>query len=86
MNDLIWPDEWAGPTRLESSDWDKAEFYLPSYRYEGTVTAVNIRVTGRSFQRRPFSDRTWVRVQVEFLRDGDGSSEFVSARWSPDGG
>jgi hypothetical protein len=83
-NDLIWPDEWAGPSRLEVSDWEKSEFYLPSYRYEGVVIAVNIKVTGRTFQRRPFSDRYWVRVQIEFLRD-EGPSEFASAWWHPEG-
>jgi hypothetical protein len=84
-NDLVCPDEWAGPARLEVSDWEKAEFYLPSYRYEGVVIAVNIKVTGRTFQRRPYSDRYWVRVQVEFLRD-DEPSEFASAWWAPEGG
>jgi len=83
---LIQPDEWFGSTRLESSDWDKAEFYLPSYRYEGVVTAVNIVVTGRTFQRRPFSDRLWVRVKIEFVRDGDEPSEFVSGWMAPEGG
>jgi hypothetical protein len=74
----IWPDEWAGPTRLQASEWDKAEFYLPSYHYGdmGVVIAVNIKVTGRTFQRRPFSDRSWVRVQIEAVGDGEESTFF----------
>jgi hypothetical protein len=81
---LIWCDEWAGATKLQASDWEKSEFYLPSYRYDGVVMAVNVKVTGRTFQRHRFSDRYWIRVQVEFLRDGDGPSEFVSGWWAPE--
>jgi hypothetical protein len=78
----IWPDEWIGPTNLTASEWDGAEFYLPSYRYseQGVATPVNVRVTGRTFQRRPFSDRYWVRVQIEFIQD---SREITfSAGWA----
>lgn len=82
---LIWPDEWDGPTKLEASDWGKAEFYLPSYRYDGVVCAVNIKVTGRTFQRHRFSDSYWVRVQIEFIKDGDDPNEFVSGWWAPKG-
>ena len=82
---LIHPDEWTGPAKLQSAYWDEAEFYLPSYRYDNVVMAVNIKVTGRTFQRRPFSDRNWVRVQITFI--GDGEESTFSPGWmSPDGG
>lgn len=77
----IWPDNWAGPTNLEGSDWDRAEFYLPSYQYRdtGVVAAVNIRVTGRTLQRRSFSSRLLIRVQIEFV--GDGGESTFSKGW-----
>jgi hypothetical protein len=81
----IWPDEWSSATRLEASNWDRAEFYLPSFRYEGVVAAVNVEVTGRTFQHRPYSDQSWVRVQIEFVGDGDDPSVFVSGWWHPEG-
>jgi hypothetical protein len=82
VGDLVHPGEWAGPIRLQGSEWDKAEFYVPSYTYKNTVRAVNIKVTGRTFQRRPFSNCNWIKVQIEFVGDGE-PSEFVSGWWAP---
>jgi len=79
---MVWPDEWGGATRLQPSEWNGAEFYLPSFRYTNQVRAVNIKVTGRTFQRRPYSDVNWVRVQIEFVGDGEDST-FVSGWWAP---
>src|SRR5262252_2171348 len=78
VGDQIWPDEWAGASPLQKSEWRGAEFYLPSYRYRdmGTVVAVNIKITGRTLQSHRFSDCYWIRVQIEFVKDGDEPSEF----------
>jgi hypothetical protein len=47
------------------------------------VMAVNIKVTGRTLQHRPFSDRYWIRVQIEFIEDG-GESTFSSGWMAAD--
>jgi hypothetical protein len=83
VEDLVQPDEWAGATRLHPSVWEKSEFYLPSFRYTDVVLAVNVKVTGRTFQRRPFSDRLWVRVQITFVHDGE-PDEVCSGWWNPE--
>jgi hypothetical protein len=77
----IWPDGWAGTSELQRSDWEGAEFYLPSYHYReiGTVVAVNIQVTGRTLQRHKSSAFRWIRVNIEFV--GDGYPSTFSKGW-----
>jgi hypothetical protein len=73
----IWPDDWVGASTILKSAWEKAEFYLLSFRYgPGHVVAVNVKITGRTLQRRPHSSEDWIRVQIEFVKDGDEPSEF----------
>jgi hypothetical protein len=74
---LIQPAEWGlVGSRLEASDWDQAEFRLPSLSYPDVSFAVNIRITGRTFQRRPYSDLNWVKVEIEAVGDGEPSEFF----------
>jgi hypothetical protein len=76
----IQPEEWGlCGSRLEVSDWDQAEFRLPSLSYPDYSIAVNVRITGRTFQRRPYSDMRWVKVEIEFV--GDGEPSTFTAGW-----
>lgn len=55
--------------------WPGADFRLTSHN-TGLELAVNIVVTGRTFQR--YGGELWVRVRVEFVGDCEPST-FVSA-------
>jgi hypothetical protein len=65
--------------RLLPSDWDAAAFRYPaaSLGPDGSV-AVNVELTGRTLQRRPYSDDLWIKARVEFVGDGE-PSRFASA-------
>jgi hypothetical protein len=75
--------EARGPYNTETllpSEWERAEFYLPCHSGPITEVAVNVRVTGRTFQRRPFSDALHVKVELEFVGDGEPST-FAPGWW-----
>ncbi len=71
----IWPDEWKdhGSNLGDCDWWSEAEFFVTG-QYNN-VAAVNITVTGRTFQRPwGFSGPKAVRVKIEFVGDGEPSS------------
>ena len=74
VGSLIWVDGWYSntiATKLEAPDWyeEMAQFLMPSNRYDGIAYPVNIRITGRTAQRR---SGTWmVRIEIEFVKDGE---------------
>lgn len=72
----VRPDGWSYGNCLEPSDWEEAQYRLPT-NSGGPVTslAVNVMVTGRTVQRDNASPA--VRVRIEFVGDGELSS-FVS--------
>lgn len=47
-----------------------AAFRLPSGRYTDVAYAVDLKITGRVAQKRPYDDRLWVRVKLTFRKDG----------------
>jgi hypothetical protein len=75
----IQPEEWKYTTRLAASDWDRAGFRIPSGVYPDVSVAVNVRITGRTLQRRPHSDMRWIKVEIEFV--GDGAPSTFSPGW-----
>lgn len=64
---------------LLPSDWERADFRMPT-RAGGPIesVAVNVELTGRTFQRRPYSDDLWIKARVEFVGD-DEPSTFAPA-------
>lgn len=74
IGSVVEPDNWRLAERLLPSDWDKADFYLPTgYQCGITKVAVNIKVTGRTLRRR-YGDSQWVRIKIEFVGDGEPST------------
>jgi len=73
IGSFIKPDGWALGSKLEASDWDAAAFRIP-LNSAGPITslAVNVIVTGRTWQRRNAS--YYVRVRIEFVGDGEPST------------
>ena len=64
---------------LEScDDWDKAEFRFPVTSLR-IPYAVNVKVTGRTLQRRGGFGARWVRVQMTFV--GDGEPDQTRSGW-----
>lgn len=59
---------------------DFARFRIPSMRYGHLAYAANIRITGRTAQRRPWQDSTlFVRIEITFV--GDGEPDTVTGGW-----
>jgi hypothetical protein len=75
VGSCIRPDEWSFGSRLVPSAWDRAQFRLPRPNaFPGDPIqslAVNVVVTGRTWQRR--EGDYWVRVRIEFVGDGEPS-------------
>ena len=73
LDSYVVPENWRFGNRLIPSDWDKAQFRLPT-NSGGPITslAVNVAVTGRTLQRRQGS--LYVRCQIEFVGDGEPST------------
>ncbi len=72
VGSLVWVDGWYSntiATKLIESDWEAAEFRMPSNRFDGVAYPVNIRITGRTAQRR--SGSWMVRIEIEFVKDGE---------------
>lgn len=65
---IILIDNWKLPSRLFPSRWEGAEFEVASNSLSGW-TPVNIRITGRTAQRR--AGDYWIRIAVEFPQDGE---------------
>ena len=67
-------DNWGLGTVVESCEFpDLAKFRIPSVRYD-IKSAANITVSGRTLQRRPYSEGLFVRVRIEFVEDGGPST------------
>lgn len=70
IGDTLYPDGWApSSTYLNPSDWDKAEWRIPSARYSGIGLAIRLRVTGRTVQRK--HGNLVVRVEITWVGDGE---------------
>jgi len=69
---FVRPDEWNLGNRLEASDWEGGQFRLPTFNTLVKSLCVNITITGRSWQRT--KDGQCVRVQIEFVGDGEPST------------
>jgi hypothetical protein len=67
---LIYVDGWKFGVRLLESDWEKAQFRIPSQT--GCKPAVNITVTGRTVQRK--NDTYVARIKIEFVGDDEPST------------
>ena len=66
----VHADGWKFGECLKSSDWDKADFYLPTgYTFGTTEIATNIYISGRKLIHK--DGGIYVRVQIEFVHDGD---------------
>ena len=80
---LVLVDGWANgyiATRLLPCEVPEfAPFRLPSVRYDDVSYPVRLKVTGRTLQRRPYSDTSWVRVKIVFV--GDGEPDTVGRGW-----
>lgn len=73
VGSVIKPDGWGLSERLQSSDWDRAQFRLPTgHQICSLQLAVNVAVTGRTLQRR--EGDLWVRVKIEFVGDCEPST------------
>lgn len=72
VGSCIRPDGWTFGSRLVRSEWDRAQFRLPRPNaFPGDPIqslAVNVVVTGRTWQRREAD--YWCRVRIEFVGDG----------------
>lgn len=68
----VEPDSWAIGSCLEEDETGMAAFRLRSARYAEIAYPVNVTVTGRTYQRKHGSLR--VRVQIEFVHDGEEST------------
>lgn len=72
VNSVIKPDDWQFAERLIHSDWAAASHrLLTGHNYGITSLAVNVKVTGRTWQRR--EGDYWARVEIEFVGDCEPS-------------
>ncbi len=72
VDSIVQPDNWPLSQRLLPSDWEAAQFRITTDQVVIPSLAVNIKVTGRTWQRR--QGNYWVRVQIEFVGDGEPST------------
>lgn len=71
----IKADGWAMGKRLVADDTGFATFRVAMH--DGTMYAVNVKVTGRSFRR--YRGETAIRVEITF--PGDGEPDNVTHGW-----
>lgn len=76
VGSVIKIDGWRFAEKLIPSSWEPAQFYIPTSS-GGPIKqlAVNVTITGRTWQRR--EGEYWVRVKIEFVGDGE-PSEYTS--------
>ena len=68
----IKPDGWKIGEKLIPSDWDQADYYLPTgYDFGITKLAVNIAITGRTHRFDSPISGPAMRCSVVFVGDGD---------------
>lgn len=76
IGDTLYLDGWT--TYLNPSDWNQAEWRVPSARYPGIPgLAINLRITGRTVQRK-FGNLV---VRIEIIWVGDGEPDTYSKGW-----
>lgn len=67
-------DGWGGycSSCVETCEIESfAPFRIPSLRYTGVSYACRIKVTGRKAKKLAFDDRHWVRIEIEWVKDGE---------------
>lgn len=83
IGDTLYPDGWAPSlTYLNPSDWDKAEWRVPSAAYPWVNLAIRLRVTGRTVQRK--HGNLVVRVEITWVGDGEPdthSKGYLAIDW-----
>ena len=69
------PDGWRGDGERikDCTDWDRAEFRLPSANYFNIESAINLEVSGRQVRWINNVRDQAVRVKIEWLRDEEPS-------------
>ena len=73
VGSFIKADGWKTGERLLPSDWDKADFYSPTGFSVGVLqVATNVYISGRKLLYK--DGNKWVRIQIEFVGDGEPSS------------
>ncbi len=75
VGSVIQPDAWKFGEKLLPCEWEKAQFRVKTWNTEKLYPAglaVNIEVTGRTWQRR--NSAYWCRIQIEFVGDGEPST------------
>ena len=75
----VQPDGWARPSWLIVSDWDKADFRLPSGNLLDIEFAVKVSLSSRSKKVYFEGDQSKVRVQIIFV--GDCEPDVVVHGW-----
>ena len=75
----VQPDGWNGPSNLVESDWDKADFRLPSCNYMDLELAVKVSLSTRSQKVYFEGNQSKVRVQIIFV--GDCEPDVVVHGW-----
>jgi hypothetical protein len=76
VGDVITVDSWKihEAVKLQESDWEKASFYVRTCG-TGTWLAVNIEITGRTYQWPMGSGSPkCVRIRIEFVGDCEAST------------
>lgn len=73
IGSYVRPDGWTYGAHLVDSEWNMAQFYLPT-NSNGPVKslAVNVTITGRTLRRK--DDNDCIRVKIEFVGDGEPST------------
>lgn len=70
----ILVDGWKGHCSSILEDCEIPEFApfrLPSMTYTDVAYTCNVEITGRTLQKRPYDGRLWVRVRIEWVKDGE---------------
>lgn len=75
----VQPDGWANSSNLVASDWDKADFRLPSARFTDVAFAVKVSMSERSKKVFCVGNQVKVRVQIVFV--GDCEADTVVHGW-----
>lgn len=67
------------PSILEDCECPEfAAFRLPSSQYTDIKYAVDVHITGRVAQRRPYQTLLWVKVCITFRHDGERPDTTVT--------
>jgi hypothetical protein len=86
IGSVIRPDGWSNAQTLLASEWNGAPFRLPSARYLDVAYAVDVKITGRSYQFRRGAHQSlygdfWVRVVITWLTDEEPFVRAADRGW-----